>query len=42
MLYWLACWRIQSAAAITSLVLDSPFAFAVRSETIGAFCAPPG
>src|SRR5919201_1839764 len=42
MLYWFACESIQSAAATTSLSSDWPFASAVRMETIGAFCAPPG
>src|SRR5918999_5363591 len=42
MLYALAWARIQSAAATTSLVRDSPWAFAVRIETSGAFGAPPG
>src|SRR2546423_3923915 len=42
MLYCFACWRIQSAAATTSVVRDSPSLFAVRIQTIRAFDAPPG
>src|SRR5438105_1269539 len=41
MLYCFACASIQSAAEMTSLSSDSPCAFAVRIETIGAFGAPP-
>ncbi len=42
MLYVLWCWRIQSHAAITSLMCDAPFAFAVRMLTMGAVGTTPG